>query len=783
MVQHKKSWKKHLDVKTLSLGASSVAVSLGLLFASTESVAAAEADNVEMTADEGAALITEAILAAPETSQPEDKADYDSSEVPDLEEEGLEENLTEEETGSEEDTSSESTDVDESSKTSDEAKEEEATDHDLDKEITTYPVDEDFYANVEAHEGEIVVDQEDLDSELAEEDADQANHKVKTNQENEEEVANPTASDQVEDLLAEAEADQDTEETIDFAKVHRFATENPEDFNKVLAVAISVSEQADDQATNEEVLRTIGEILLDQEVDPQTLMEVSKFVSKYGRLSQENFESHQEEAGSVTSRDSGLAFYSGEEAESAGPSFSMEDFEKLVGKITGTTDSVVSLLENLQKGERPASDIGAIIDSVLPVNLNFTKIGELIQRIAELKAENVRQDVYLSTEIVGALAELIPSEVQFNGTPVNYVLDKLGQMAFDIGHSVADGMVVGYHPGTFFNANTIRLRAQVSAKAIEVIKTAVTDWRMKPQIVHSKTGLEVTHSFMSVVDPFSTAERLGKRLKELEALLVFGNAYREITPQDIATTYVKEKLDKAIWQTRFDRDEYILSKVPFEVYNDLNKAITKAVGVQLYSETRVYEIDGAVEELQAAYQKAEDYLNNIPVEQQIAPNQLKRELSDLIWQTRFDRDENILGNVSFDVYHDLNQSLTKAVGLQLAVDAKTVDVQAVIDEIKAKLTEAKALAAQNKADRADRDEKTQLRDLIWQARKIRDKELLGNVSFDTYNNLNQVISQAVGTRLRAKVSSSEVTDMMAKLRQTLIDAQNQVNLSADLATV
>ncbi|MDK7294283.1 hypothetical protein QP487_12765, partial [Streptococcus pasteurianus] len=85
--------------------------------------------------------------------------------------------------------------------------------------------------------------------------------------------------------------------------------------------------------------------------------------------------------------------------------------------------------------------------------------GELIQRIAELKAEAVRQDVYLSTEVVGAIAELIPSEVTFNGTPVNYVLDKLGQMALDIGRSVADGMVLSYHPGSFYNPNTFRLRA------------------------------------------------------------------------------------------------------------------------------------------------------------------------------------------------------------------------------------------------------------------------------------------------------------------------------------
>lgn len=562
------------------------------------------------------------------------------------------------------------------------------------------------------------------------------------------------------------------EEAIDFAALENFAKENPAGFNKVLSVAIAVSVQDEDRATSEEVLKTLGEVLVDNELNHELLVELSKFVIRYGELGPDESETHHIVEGQPSvSRASGFSFYAAGEDK---PAVSFEDFEKLVAKVTGTTDSVLSLLENLQKGERPAAGIGAIMDSILPVNLNFTKIGELIQRIAELKAEAVRQDVYLSTEVVGAIAELIPSEVTFNGTPVNYVLDKLGQMAMDIGRSVADGMVVSYHPGSFYNPNTLRLRAQVLRKGAELIKTATSEWRMKPQIVHSKAGLEITHAFMSVVDPFSTAERLTKRLNELEALEVFGNAYRNITPKDIATTYIKEKLDKAIWDTRFKRDEYILSKVPFDVYHKLNKAITRAVGVQLYSETRVYQIDDAVAELEAAYGDALAYLESIPADQQIAPNALKRELKDLIWNTRFERDGSILGNVPTEVYTALNATLTKAVGLQLDLHAKTVDVKAAMEEIKAQLGEARETAQAILNARASKERKLELRDLIGEVRSIRDSELLGKVSFDAYNHLNQVITKAVGTRLNLKASNAEVDEAANTLRQALAAARAEL---------
>ncbi|MDK7050849.1 MULTISPECIES: CAMP factor family pore-forming toxin [Aerococcus] len=744
--------------RKVSLGAASLAFGIGLLFASQEAVLAAEVDqagagqaDVESSVEVEPAETVNPVVpekeqsieaeAKAETALPEEELKALEAELAEMAPENPVEEKAAEAAVSDQAPAAPAEAVEKEDAARPEAPAKEATD------------------SVEENKASEKADSKDADKETSKE------SKVESKDSSEEAAKSEKETVDVDEAPAE-------EEAIDFAALENFAKENPEGFNKVLSVAIAVSVQDEDRAASEDVLKTLGEVLVDNKLDHELLEELSKFVIRYGELGPDESETHHIVEGQPSvSRASGFSFYAAGEDK---PAFSFEDFEKLVGKVTGTTDSVLSLLENLQKGERPAAGIGAIMDSILPVNLNFTKIGELIQRIAELKAEAVRQDVYLSTEVVGAIAELIPSEVTFNGTPVNYVLDKLGQMAMDIGRSVADGMVVSYHPGSFYNPNTFRLRARVLRKGAELIKTATTEWRMKPQIVHSKAGLEITHAFMSVVDPFSTAERLTKRLNELEALEVFGNAYRNITPKDIATTYIKEKLDKAIWDTRFKRDEYILSKVPLEVYHKLNKAITRAVGVQLYSETRVYQIDDAVAELEAAYGEAVAYLESIPADQQIAPNALKRELKDLIWNTRFERDGSILGNVPTEVYTALNATLTKAVGLQLDLHAKTVDVQAVMEEIKGQLNEAREIAQATLNARASKERKLELRDLIREVRSIRDSELLGKVSFNAYNNLNKVITKAVGTRLSLKASNAEVDEAANALRQALAAARAEL---------
>ncbi|MGO3018242.1 MAG: CAMP factor family pore-forming toxin, partial [Anaerococcus sp.] len=68
--------------------------------------------------------------------------------------------------------------------------------------------------------------------------------------------------------------------------------------------------------------------------------------------------------------------------------------------------------------------------------------------------------------------------------------------------------------------------------------------------------------------------------------------------------YYKSKLDKAIWDTRFERDKKVLGVKDFETYNNLNKEITKAVGVQLNPNSTVEQIENIIIELQESLEFA-----------------------------------------------------------------------------------------------------------------------------------------------------------------------------------
>ena len=581
------------------------------------------------------------------------------------------------------------------------------------------------------------------------------------------------------DYVVPSKRDINYERLADFMKNHR------QTFNKLIEIGSEVATLGKDEVTSSERIIELGQIIMDDSIDSEVLYDVAAFITQFP-----DYKDVTLTPGALDGSryDENPLF---EPLTPPGNTPKLEDWtigddkeiniEDLVKKGMSVSDAVMTVIDSRLNGKVSTAEIGSIIDTVTPTGSLFHDIGALIERVAYLHANAKREDVLKGTEIVGVIAELVPTEVTLNGTPVRYVIDKLGSMVQDIGQSVIKGMVSFFEPGNFYNVNTWRLRALLFVEAAKAIHTATHDWTRKPQIVHSKAGLEITHAFMAVVDPFSNVERLTKRIKDMQDLVAYGNNFRDITPLDIATTYVKRALADTIWQTRFDRDEYILSKVPFEVYHELNKAITKAVGVQLNPETLVFEIDNAIANLKGAYQKAIDYLNSIPKEEQIAPNQLKRDLKDLIWQTRFDRDKYVLGKVPTEVYTNLNKVITKAVGLQLKVKSKTVDVEAVMDELKTTLADAKAQAEDVQANKASFSFKRELADLIWQTRRERDQFVLGKVPSDVYTNLNKVITAAVGVQLAMNATNGEVTQAMDSLKNALAKAKEIA--SAKVATV
>ena len=120
-------------------------------------------------------------------------------------------------------------------------------------------------------------------------------------------------------------------------------------------------------------------------------------------------------------------------------------------------------------------------------------------------------------------------------------------------------------------------------------------------------------------------------------------------------------------------------------------------------------------------------------------------------------------------------------GLQLKVKSKTVDVEAVMAELKTTLADAKAQAEDVQANKASFSFKRELADLIWQTRRERDQFVLGKVPSDVYTNLNKVITAAVGVQLAVNATNGEVTQAMDSLKNALAKAKEIA--SAKVATV
>lgn len=161
-----------------------------------------------------------------------------------------------------------------------------------------------------------------------------------------------------------------------------------------------------------------------------------------------------------------------------------------------------------------------------------------------------------------------------------------------------------FNTETIYDLDSIPARAELLLSVGKAITKATTDLSKKVQKAHTEIGFEIARSIFKALNPFEGVEGIKQQEMALEALLEKVETYPELTPTDVATIYYKGKLDRAIWNTRFSRDREILGKKSFATYAELNKAITKAVGVWFRGSSTCIDVDNAVADLEAAYQKA-----------------------------------------------------------------------------------------------------------------------------------------------------------------------------------
>ena len=140
--------------------------------------------------------------------------------------------------------------------------------------------------------------------------------------------------------------------------------------------------------------------------------------------------------------------------------------------------------------------------------------------------------------------------------------------------------------------------------AIRNIRRDANDLNKKVRQAHVEIGAEITKAIIIAANPFAGTDEVKGEIDKLQAVIEKARGMADVTSTDKATIYVKKALDSAIWNTRFERDSKVLGKVPFKVYNELNKKITNAVGVQLSLRSTVADVEQAIKDLDEALKEA-----------------------------------------------------------------------------------------------------------------------------------------------------------------------------------
>lgn len=334
----------------------------------------------------------------------------------------------------------------------------------------------------------------------------------------------------------------------------------------------------------------------------------------------------------------------------------------------------------------------------------------------------------------------------------------------------------------------------------------------------------------TLLNSLASNDRIAQRIEELQAAKATALSLPELQGEDIATVYSKAKLDRMIWQTRFKRDQEILGKLPADVYHALNKAITKAVGIQLDPKSTVDEIKLAVVELDEQLQKAlngevvtvdkrergyrgnladitkrEETLKNLEEALKGADYEdiIKRtiKLAENIKKEAVAAEGQTPGNVPVKVEtigSRMEALVTIIDGIVFATTEATNKVNEAHKQMGYKITKALIALSDPYASQSTIDKhvqniiqlkediakypdlakdsiatiyvKAKLDNVIWNTRFIRDREILGKLPSDVYHRLNQSITKAVGIQLNPNSTVEDIEQAVAELQAQLSTA-------------
>lgn len=204
-------------------------------------------------------------------------------------------------------------------------------------------------------------------------------------------------------------------------------------------------------------------------------------------------------------------------------------------------------------------------------------------------------------QIDKTIAELQEAAKASHQTDYLKEIHRLLKTAFELRSTIV-ALATGSVPA--FDPATIPVRVSLLAEIGKTIGTATTELTNKVSDAHVQIGFAVTRAVIRLINPGATVEQLKESAEDLAQTIDLVRNYPDLGPQDRATIYVKARLDKTIWETRFNRDAKILGKASKEVYFELNKNITHAVGVWFDPTATVEKVDAEITALKEAYDKA-----------------------------------------------------------------------------------------------------------------------------------------------------------------------------------
>lgn len=245
--------------------------------------------------------------------------------------------------------------------------------------------------------------------------------------------------------------------------------------------------------------------------------------------------------------------------------------------------------ETTEPAEEEAAESAATEETPAPVT------AERSTELTPSEAQSAIDDINAAVE---TLKEIQSEEPKADWSKE---FDKLFATATELTQSLA--VVAGGYQ-TLANPDLIMARTHLIVEIGLTVDKSANNLRYKIQKAHVELGFSVTRAIMRVANIGASVYQLNDSISDLRATYERVSTYRDLKSTDTATIYVKDLLNKAIWNTRVARDKEILTHKNFRTYQTLNKEITEAVRVWFKAKATVAECDAAIAKLNIAYATA-----------------------------------------------------------------------------------------------------------------------------------------------------------------------------------